>query len=286
MTLIQDVYFSSEFKKSFEQNYKFSVPLDVNIDLKSHEKIKFKLIDFSMMNSMLNISSYHKNNSFKIRCFNIDYIITIPNGSYTPSSLRDWLNEYFVLNTLPMAFNYDKTTNKYWLVTSDGIVLGDLIFYPLLCADLFGFTQSSYNIIYPNSYYSENFVNMLPYSKIVLATNLTFDINVQTNIERKYTATEGTGDIICWIPRDIPLFTTINYNNVNNIEIDISNRNIKSLTISILNEYQEYIIDAPISLIHFQLIVYDATNWYKRFYKILNDIAYYLLSSYFMISKK
>jgi len=286
MTLIQDVYFSTEFKKSFETNYNFSVPLDNNIDLKPHEKIKFKMVDFSMMNSMLNISAYHKNNQFVIVVFAISYTITIPDGSYTPTSLRDWLNNYMTINTHPLAFNYDKTTNKYWLVTSAGVGMGDLLFYPQNCAALFGFTKPSYQIIYPNLYYSDSFVNMLPYSKIVLSTNLSFNVNVQTNLERRYSATTGTGDIICWIPRDIPLFNTINYTNINNIEIDITNRNIKSINISILNEYQEYILDAPHSLIHFQLIIYDGTNWYKRFYKLINDIAYYLLSSYFVISKK
>lgn len=286
MTLIQDVYFSTEFKKSFETNYNFSVPLDVNIDLKPHEKIKLKMIDFSMMNSMLNVSSYHKNNSFKVKLFNTDYIITIPNGSYTPTSLRDTINTFLTALNIPIAFNYDKTTNKYWLVSSLGIIANDLFFYPQNCSSLFGFTKTSYELIYPNNYYSETFVNMLPYSKIILATNLHFDVNVQTNLEMKYSANCATGDIICWIPRDIPLFNTINYTNINNIEIDISNRNIKSINMFILNEYQEYILDAPVSQMHFQLITYDATNWYKRFYNILNDIAYYLLSSYFAISKK
>jgi len=66
MTLTQDFYYSSEFKKSYEQNYNFNIPLDVNIDIKNTDKIKFKLIDFSIMNSMLNVSNAHKNNKFKV----------------------------------------------------------------------------------------------------------------------------------------------------------------------------------------------------------------------------
>lgn len=286
MTLTQDVYYSSEFKKSYEYYYNFNIPLDINIDVRGNDKVKFKLIDFSMMNSMLNVSNYHKNNKFKVKLFDVDYFITIPDGSYTATSLRDTINTLLVAQTISIAFNYDKTTNKYWLVTADNIVAGNLFFYPLNCASLFGFTKSSYELIYPNNYYSETFVNMLPYTKIVLATNLVFDTNIQHNFETRYSSTAGTGDIICWMPRDIPLFSTINYFNNNNREIELANKNIKSINFSILNEYQEYILDAPVSYIHFQLITYDNTNWFKKFYVMLNDISYYLLSLYFTFGKK
>jgi hypothetical protein len=281
MTLTQDFYYSSEFKKSYEQNYNFNIPLDVNIDIKNTDKIKFKLIDFSIMNSMLNVSNAHKNNKFKVTYISTDYYITIPDGSYTATSLRDKINDYLVALNLPIAFNYDKTTNKYWLVTSLNVIAGQLYIYPLNCASLFGLTKSSYELIYPNEYYSETFVNMLPYSKIVLTTDLVYDTNVQYNLEAKYSANAGIGDIITWIPRDIPLFSTINYINNQNREISISNKNIKSINFSIRNEYLEYILDAPVSYIHFQLITYNNTNWIEKIYNLLNDISYYLISLYF-----
>jgi hypothetical protein len=281
MTLTQDFYYSSIFKKSYEQNYNFNIPLDVNIDIKNTDKIKFKLIDFSIMNSMLNVSNFHLNNKFKVTYLNIDYFITIPDGSYTPSSLRDKINDYLVALNLPIAFNYNKITNKYWLVTSDGITAGQLYIFPLNCASLFGLTKSSYELIYPNEYYSETFVNMLPYSKIVLTTDLVYDTNVQYNLEQRYSANAGIDNIICWIPRDTPLFTTINYTNNQNREILISNKNIKSINFSIRNEYLEYILDAPVSYIHFQLVTYNNTNWIEKIYNLLNDISYYLISLYF-----
>jgi hypothetical protein len=281
MTLTQDIYYSSEFKKSYEFNYNFNIPLDINIDVRGNDKIKFKLIDFSMMNSMLNVSSFHKNNEFMIKYLDVDYTITIPDGSYTAPLLRDVINTIVFAQNLPIAFNYDKKINKYFLLTSTGVDAGELFFFPLNCASLFGFTQSSYEIIYPNEYYSETFVNMLPYTKIILATDLVFDTNVQNNFKTRYSANAGVGDIVFWCPRDIPLFSTINYFNDSNREIELANKNIKSINFSIINEYNEYILDAPISYIHFQLITYDNTNWYKRFFNILNDISYYLLSSYF-----
>lgn len=276
MTIKQDVYFSTEFKKTYEYNYNFNIPLDVNIDVKNNDKIKLKLIDFSMINAMLNISSYHKNNTFKVRYNSIDYLITIADGSYTASSLKDYINGYLSAINIPLIFNYNKSTNKYTLETSSSV-----IFYPLNCAFIFGFANSSYTITSPTKLITETFVNMLPYTKIIIACNLSFECNTQNNFERRYSSNTGIGNIICWFPRDIPIFSTINYINNTNDEIEIADKNIKSINIMLINEYNEFILDAPISFLHLQLIIYDNTNWFKKFYNIINDIAYYLLSSYF-----
>ena len=274
MELVQDVYYSSEFKKSYEYNYNFNIPLDVNIDVRGSDKIKFKLVDFSMMNSMLNVSAFHKNNMFNIKYLSLDNFITIPDGSYNATSLKDVINANLASLSIPVVFDYDKKTNKFTINSNV-----NLQFYPLNCSLLLGFNLPSYSFLVLNSHTSETFANMLPYTKIVLTTDLVFDTNVQYNFELKYSANAGIGDIICWIPRDIPPFSTINY--TGNREIEISNKNIKSINFSIINEYQEYIHDAPFVYLHFQLITYDNTNWYKRFYNLLNDIAYYMLSSYF-----
>jgi len=278
----QDFFYSSQSKPSFEKNYDFNVELDLHVDLKPVEKLKFKLCDFTIMNTMLNVSSAHKNNTFDIVVFSVVYTITIPDGNYTAITLRDWLNDYMTANTHPLAFNYDKSTNRYWLLTSVGISGTDLIFYPKNCASLLGFTKkSSYVIQYPNSYYSDTYVNMLPYTKIILTTNLSFDINTQQNLALPYrNGNAGVGNIIHWFDRDIPPFTTINYTNNMNKEIEISDRNIKSIKFSLVNEFGTAIYDAPECLLHFQLITYDNTNWYKKFYSLLNDISYYLLSLY------
>lgn len=274
MNSTQDIYFCSEFKKSFEYNYNFNIPLDINIDVSGNNKIKLKLVDFTMMNTMLNISDYHKNNSFKINYDSVDYLITIPNGNYTAITLKDFLNTYLASLNIPLIFSYNKITNKYKLETTSTIIL-----YTLNCSSIFGLNNNPYVITSFSSLTSLTYVNMLPYTKIILSCDLSFDNTTQHNFERKYSSNSGIGNIICWLSRDIPLFSTINHSNNN--EIEISNKNIKSINFNITNEYQEFILDAPPCYIHLQLITYDNSNWFKKFYKILNDISYYLLSIYF-----
>jgi hypothetical protein len=281
MNITQDIYYSSKFKKDFDSNFNFNILLDNNIDVSDNYKIKFKLIDFSMMNSMLNISQTHQNNQIKIKYLTVDYIITIDDGSYTATSLRDAINNKLFALNIALAFNYDKLRNKYFILTSNGIVSGDVIFYPLNMSKVLGFINASYDVIYPNEYYSETFVNLLPYDKIVITTDLSFECNSQNNFNKEYSAFAGTGDIIAWISRDIVPFSTINYTNTNNNEILLANKNIKSINISLMNEYNEYILDCPDSCIHFQLIIYESINWEKKFYKLIYDIYYSLLSLYF-----
>ncbi len=279
MNITQDIYYSSKFKKDFDSNYNFNVLLDNNIDVSDNYKIKFKLINFSMMNSMLNISNAHQNNKIKIKYLTVDYIITIDDGSYTATSLRDAINNKLFALNIALAFNYEKLTNKYFILTSENIISGDVIFYPLNMSKVLGFKNASYDVIYPNEIYSESFVNLLPYDKIVLTTDLTFESNSQNNFNKQYSAYAGTGDIITWISRDIVPFSTINY--TNNNEILLANKNIKSINFSLMNEFNEYILDAPDCCLHFQLIIYESINWEKKFYKLIYDIYYSLLSLYF-----
>ena len=74
--------------------------------------------------------------SFKIKYLNVDYFITIPDGSYTATSLRDTINTILTAGSRPLSFNYNKSTNKYYIVVSNGIVAGNLFFYPLNCVQL------------------------------------------------------------------------------------------------------------------------------------------------------
>ncbi len=273
---IIDFYYCSEFKKDNESYYNFNVPIDVNIDLKQNEKIKFKLIDFSIINSMLTISNAHKNNSFRVIYNSYEIQFLISDGSYTAISLKDYINQMFNEEELPINLNYDKKTNKYYFV-----ITGNMEFYPDNIKKLLGFQKNMYSFINNNSYYAENFANMLPYSKIIISSDLAFNNMTVNNFISKYSSYSGISDIITWVNRDCPLFSTINYNNNQNLEIELSNKNLTNINFYLMNEYKEFIEDAPPCSLHFQLIIYDNINWYKRFYKLLNEIYYSILSFYF-----
>lgn len=241
-------YINTANQDKDDKNYSFNFRLGNNINLKEDEMAYFKLVNFSMMNSMLNVSSFHKNNQFRINNGTIT-TYTIPDGNYTVTTLRDKINELTASTAL--AFNYDRTTNSYFINTSGS----GFIFYPMNMKMILGFTKDSYNLILGDTY-AEKFANLLPYTKLLLTTNnLAFNPSTDNNLNREYSGNEGINEIICWIDKDEPPFTTIKYENLMNIEFSISNANLTYINFGIMNEYKEFIRDCPNCFIHFQIII-------------------------------
>jgi len=255
---INNYYINTDNKDRDDTNYSFNYRLGNNIHLNENEQLYFKLINFSMMNSMLNISSYHGNNQFQVSYGGIIDIITIPNGNYNTTTLRDKINDILFNEpyVLPLALNYDIIKNKYYWIMSD-----NCIFYPLNMKQILGFTNSNYNLTTSSNVYGEQFVNLLSYTKIILTTNnVAFEPTTDNNLIKDYKANEGINEIICWINKDIPTFATITYENIINNEIKISNKNLTYINFSIMNEYKEHIKDCPNCFIQFQLIKKNEKN--------------------------
>lgn len=242
-------YINTANKDRDDTNFNFNYRLGTNINLKENEIAFFKLIDFNMMNSMLNISSFHDNNKFKVNDNGTIYTITIPDGNYNVISLRDKINE--LTANLSIALNYDNSQNRYYFNNNEA----GIIFYPMNMKMILGFNYSSLNLLIGNNY-GNQFVNLLSYTKVLITTNnLAFNPSTDNNLNRDYNGNEGINEIIAWINKDIPTFATINYENNMNIEYQMSNRNITYVNFSLMNEYKEIIRDCPNCLIHFQIII-------------------------------
>lgn len=246
---LYNFYINSANQDKDDKNYSFNYRLGNNIHLERNQTAYFKIVNFSIMNSMLNISSYHNNNKFQFVYSSSTYNFTIPDGNYTATSLRDKINDLTV--NLPFALNYDKNVNKYYWVNTDSGT-----FKPMNMKFVLGFKDDVISLVGNVNKYSDNFVNLLSYTKIILTTNsLLFEPTTDNNLIREYTSNEGINEIICWIDKDIPTFATIKYENYMNNEIKIANRNISYINFNIMNEYKELIKDCPNWFLHFQIIV-------------------------------
>lgn len=252
---VYNFYINTANQDRDDNNYSFNYRLGTNIHLERDQQAYFKLVNFSMMNGMLNISSFHKNNQFQIIYGATTHTITIPDGNYNCSSLRDKINELtsppYITPDLPFALNYDSVVNKFYWTNSDNGT-----FKPMNMKLILGFTDNSVSLVSGVDKYANNFANLLSYTKIILTTNnLLFEPTTDNNLNREYSSTEGINEIICWIDKDQPCFTTIKYENYMNNEMRIANRNINYINFNIMNEYKELIRDASPAFIHFQIIV-------------------------------
>lgn len=243
MTEIYNFFINTKNKDKDSSLYNYNYKLGLNFDFENQDAY-FKIINFSMMNSMLNVSSYHNNNKFQINTITI----TIPDGNYNTTTLKDTING--LLTLLPVSLNYDSYLNKYYLNCSQAIT-----FKPLNMKHLMGWDNDTYNIDIGITY-ADKFVNLLSYTKIIITTNnLTFEPTTENNLNSEYLSNESISEIIAYINKDIPTFATIYYENINNLEYKLSNKNLNYINIGLMNEYKEYIKDCPNCFIHFQIIL-------------------------------
>jgi hypothetical protein len=207
----------------------------------------FKLVNLSVMNGMLNISSYHENNKFKIVDVGITTIYTIPDGNYSITTLKDTFNELTINSSI--ALNYEPLTNKFYISCADT----GITFYPMNMNLILGFNKTSYSLIVGDNY-ANTFANLLSYTKIILVSNnLVFNPTTDNNLINQYSSKDGINEIICWVDKDQPTFTTIKYINLNNDEHKIANKNLTYINFILMNEYKEIIKDVPEYYVQFQI---------------------------------
>ncbi len=106
------------------------------------------------------------------------------------------------------------------------------------CTSLFGFVKQSYEFLDGITTFADTFANLLSYTKNIIATNLVFTNSSQNNFQSPYHSNLGISNIKAWVSRDVPSFSTITYINNQYREIEIANKNIKSLKILITSEFK------------------------------------------------
>jgi hypothetical protein len=102
------------------------------------------------------------------------------------------------------------------------------------------------NITAPNS------INLLSFKKILITSNLKLTNKPFTsfNITNK---SDGVGDVLLWIDRDVIPFEYVNWINATDHRLQIDNKIISNINFKITNEYGQNIILPP-SLLCFDII--------------------------------
>ncbi len=242
------IYINSKNRSPNEKIYNFNVYLKNPIVVNRNQGINCSVVGFSMLNIDYNLKGVY----FKVDEVDTEittYTYNIPNGNYNITTLITKLNE--LTAGTPIAFNYESSTNSFYINSNEA----GIIFYPLNMKLILGFTKDSYNLIDGNTY-GENFANLLPYTKLLITTNnLAFNPSTDNNLNREYSANEGINEIIAFIDKDEPPFSTLKYDNYNDVKFEIANKNFNYINLSIMNEYKEHIRDCPNAFYHFQIII-------------------------------
>ena len=287
-----NIFISSKNRDRNEKIYDFNLYLRNQILVGKNEGININVMSFSMLNSMYNVNSITKNNTFIIRRTDLDGIsniiettITIPFGNYSVITLRDVINSLLVSSSLSnISLSYNIPTNTYTFNNNN--VSNRWFIIPNSCNKLLGVST----IIEITSNYTGTFVNMVNYEQIIIrCPSLNFENLNQDNIRDKNNSL-NISDILFTINKaDIEPYRTISYKNEDagtSYSYNITNTNLSTINLQLFNENDELITDAPDYLLELQIIVYDKTdNVFQELgiqsLSLLDDIYFTLLNILF-----
>lgn len=281
-----NVFINSKHRSANDTVSDLTVYFNTVLSCSDTQYITVNVISFDMMNSMYNINSHSKNNTFQITKTGSDGITnaitttyTIPFGNYSVITFRDIVNSQLngvaVLsyNTAQNSYTYSKTdtsTSRYFIT-------------PLNMGQFFGISSKTE---ITSAGLTGSFVNMVNYNKIIIrCENLNFDYFGFENIKDKDSIMDSC-DILFWRSKqDIEPFKMISYNNEDassSFKSNLYNTNVDFIHLRLTNENNEEITDAGEYMLLLQFTINDRNTDFiadccKTIISILNDIHYVLL---------
>jgi hypothetical protein len=177
--------------------------------------------------------------------YNIDTLLTTINA--TPNTKitfakQEYTNKIIITNSVPLA-------------TIPTTEIRTLVFPNLCTANMYGF-KVRLNPLNNAPIYSDTYVNIMNFSKIIISTDLAFSIKTHNDISNDASPyTKGIGNVLEWIDADDTPFTCIKYKNIENIVHKLDNRFISQFKLLFCTEKSLPII-LDNFIIHLQIIKY------------------------------
>ena len=250
-----DIFTSSKNRQPNENIYDFVVNFQTaNISCNENQYMSINVLSFDMMNTMYNVNSNTKNNTFKLTINSSDTIYTIPYGNYTVYTFMDTVNT--LLNGL-IKLTYNPAQNSYTFIKT-AIDVNNYYIDPLNSLKFFGFkgkTQITSGGI------TGGYVNMVNYNKVILrVSNINFDYFTFENIRDPDSFVENSDILFMISKQDVEPFKMISYNNADastSFRYNLYDKNLDFIELKLTNENDEVILDASDYILNLQIIVKD-----------------------------
>jgi hypothetical protein len=192
--------------------------------------------------------------------------LTIPDGNYSITTLLANLNDLILTanyNNVKVA--YIAYNNKLTITSTespyaysalnkiDTQVNLEFIFSNKL-KKMLGITNNP-NIQRGTNITAPNFINLLSFKKILITSNLKLTNKPITSLSI-IDKSDGVGDVLVWIDRDVIPFEYINWSNGTDYKLQIDNKNIANINFKITNEFGQ-MLTMPSCLLYFEITVID-----------------------------
>ena len=176
----------------------------------------------------------------------INYNLTIEDGFYNSTNiltnLTTLLEPYEIVPTLESTTNkiqfINNTTYTYNAInaTTDPNGKLELLFNTENIRHNYGMDTEIFAIPRNTLVKSYNNINLINFSKMIIAVNLNFTHKTHNELIRGNTEALGIGNILTWVDTDEPPFTCINYRNYENLTYRIENKIITNIILSFYDD--------------------------------------------------
>lgn len=206
----------------------------------------------------------------------ITYSKTIEDGFYSLANLNAYLNYYLTLHISPNLAFSNFISGKPFLTAQNKQVLAwssaepyyyykeidkvdesykvEVQFNPILRKMLGWISPSIILFRTVDNITAPNYLNLINFKKILLTSSLKLKTKPYTFLNKTYTKATGIGDVFAWIPKDIPSFQYINWQNPTDAKVEIDDKLITKINFKILNEFAQVMNDVPSCSMHLQII--------------------------------
>jgi hypothetical protein len=173
-------------------------------------------------------SFYNINEANNLLVFN-GFYLEIPTANYNAITLQDTINQILSDNSIDASFSFDNRTGRFNVVSSNLFSIGNT---STICKSLGLQDGSNYVGIF-------DFVNSQYYLEAPFLANLsgTNNIFIKTNlITNNYNTFNDDITILKSIPVNVSPFSIIMYNNTENIETIVKNRDLNYLEVELVDD--------------------------------------------------
>jgi hypothetical protein len=207
--------YADKYYNNLNTDCEFFLPLiEVPLQHTIYISVQHAVIPYSFynINSTNNLLIYTLNS--------VQYSITIAQGNYNAYDLLAYLK----VNMPNINITYDSIVSKYTFSGTSSISF----LSTSTCLEILGFPTSSSSTSINNVLTSTNCINLQSKHCICIQSNLQTGSLNNTH--------KNESNIICSIPIDKPPFSTITYQNHNNLRYNLYNNNISTLMLRLTDQ--------------------------------------------------
>lgn len=181
--------------------------------------------------------------------YSINTLITYINNLLTATNFNNVKVDYYAYNN-KMTITSNEAPYVYSAINKTDLQVNLEFLFTKKLKKMLGFIGNP-SVARGTNTIAESTINLLTFKKILITSNLKLHNKPITSLSIT-DKSDGVGDVLVWIDRDVIPFEYINWTNNTDYKLQIDNKNIANIHFKITNEFGQ-ILKMPSCLLHFEI---------------------------------